>query len=379
MASIQDILKPITLTKVISRVAASNSLLLQYFGMQPGGPNEVYMGHGRDGSYHIFNHVRTIGAGTAPGTAARRRTRNPVGRVPFVYARMHEQISLMAEELHNLAKIDDPRLRDEAGESYIRLQTQPTGERAANWRTAMLVGMLRDSLYVIPDGDAWYFSYSNSGSLMRVNFQMPSGNKNQLNMLGVGSIIQVPWSDPSAPILGDLQKISAAFLQLCGGRLSRVLMKTSIWNYIINNDSVASTSGIADTPFKTYERQLGTGPDGTEVNAFMGTLKALPGVEFFISDDGLEIGNPGSEAFTTHFEDGGVSFCTNPISSGSMTMYKGSEPISEYDNGPETIKVGLSSWSKKSTNPTSTEIFTLDNAMCVNSVPASAAYGTVLF
>ena len=47
--------------------------------------------------------------------------------------------------------------------------------------------------------------------------------------------------------------------------------------------------------------------------------------------------------------------------------------------GPESVRVGLSVWSKKSANPTVTEIFVLDNGLAINHIPTSVAYGSVVF
>lgn len=378
MASIQEILRPITLTKTVSRIAASTQTVLSWMGMQPGGQNEVFYGHGREGTYHIFNHVRTAGLGRAPGTAAGRIARNPVARVPFVYARMHFEVSLLAEELHNLAKIDDPRMRDEAGSTYIKMQMRSPGERAGNWRTQMVVGMLRDSLYIHESGDDWYFTYESSGGLTQVPFGMPSGNKDQLDMLGAGSIIDASWANAGANIPMHLGKINAAFQQLMGGRLTDIHCTFNVWDNVTSNDFVAAKAGIANAPFETFERKVGEGPDGTPINEYTGRLRIAPGVTWHISDDGLEIGAPGSEAFTKHWGDNNAVFMNSPAS-GIYSMYQGSEPIAEYDGGPETVRIGLSSWSKKTSNPTATEIFTLDNALPVNHIPASVAYGTVVF
>lgn len=377
MAGIQDILRPITLTKVISRQAAATSLLLQRFGMQPGGKNELYVGHGREGSYHVYNNSRKVGHGTAPGTAASRGTRQAISKVPFVYPRMHEQISLLAEELHNLARIDDPRIRDEAGADYISRQTMTLSQKAANWRTALLVGMLRDSLYVQESGSTWYPSYTSSGAMMQIKTNIPTGNLSYLNMLNEGNIIDTPWSNPGANIPLHLSKINRAFQQLTGGRLSLVMCDSITWSWIITNDAVASTAGIANSPFRTFERQVGVGPDGTPINAFVGSLLCAPGVEFFITDEGLEIGAPGSEVFTPHIEAGKAVFSCDPLTTDTTAMYLGSEPIAERDGAPKQVKTGLASWSVEASNPTATNVFALDNALPVAMVPAAFAYGTV--
>ena len=379
MASIHDILRPLTLTKVVSRIAASTQTLLQFMQMQPGGANEQFVGHGREGSYNIFNNVRAAGLGRAPGTAAARRARQQVGRVPFVYPRMHEEVWLLAEEVHNISRISDPRMRDEAGKDYIRNQMRPPAQRAGNWRTMMCVGMLRDSLYVVESGDDWYFQYASSGNTFRVNFQMPAGNKTQLDMTGGGSIIDTSWDNPAANIPLHCQNINAAFQELNGGRLSDIHCTATVWNHVMTNDFVAAGAGIANPPFTQFERKVGAGPDGAPVNEYVAQVNSVPGVMWHVSDDGLDIGAPGSESFTKHWETDAAVFMMDPGTPGVYTMYQGSEPIAEYDNGPESVKIGLSSWSKKSANPTGTEIFTLDNALAVNHIPDSVAYGTVVY
>ncbi len=378
MASIHDILNPITLTKVVSRIAASSDVLLQFMGMGPGGPNEQFFGHGREGSYHIFDNVRTIGMGRTPGTAAGRRSRRPIGKVPFVYPRMHESVGLIAEEIHNISSIDDPAIRDEAGKKYIRLQATPVAQRAGNWRTAMIVGMLRDSLYYHEDGDDWYFTYTSSGNLSRVNFGMPSGNKDQLDMLGGGDLITVPWNDPSADIPGDITKIDAARQELGVGPIEHIHLTNAMWQNVITNDHVAAGAGIANPPFKVFEREAGTRADGSPMHEKIGQINSSPGIMWHISDDGLELGVPESESFTKHWGDNNAVFMGSPVATDNFSMYLGSEPIAEFDGGPETVRVGMSNWVVKRSNPTATELFTLDNALPVNHVPASVQYATLV-
>lgn len=378
MASIQTILQPITLTEVISRQMAAERWILQFMGMAPGGANEQYFGHGRTGEYQVFNNTRQIGRGRAPGTAAAIAKRQAIGRVPIVYPRMHEEIPLLAEELHNLARIGDPRMRDEAGAQMIRRQTGFLAQKAANWRAAQIFGMLRDALYVTESGDDWYFTYTSSGAAFQINHQMPAGNKTQLNMLAAGNIIDTSWDNPAADIPKHLGEIDAAFQELYGGQLRVVMCQNDIWQYVIKNDHVGSQAGIANTPFRTFERVVGTREDGSPLNVSVGELSCRPGVTWYITDEGLDLGAPGSETFTKYVGDNAAIFMNAP-DAGMFKMQLGSEPIAEYDNGPETVRVGLSSWSKKSANPTVTELFALDNALCINQIPSSTAYGTVVF
>lgn len=378
MASIHQILQPITLTKVVSRQMAAERWILSFMGMQPGGANEEFFGHGRDGSYQVFNNTRQIGRGRAPGTAAATAKRQAIGRVPITYPRMHEEIPLLAEELHNFAQIGDPRMRDEAGAVMIRRQTQFLAQKAANWRAAQIFGMLRDQLYVSVSGDDWYFNFTSSGSLFQINSNMPAGNKSQLDMLGDGDIIDTSWDNPAADIPKHLGEIDAAFQELYGGQLRNVIVQNAIWQNVIKNDHVASQGGIANTPFRTFERVVGTREDGSPLNVSVGELSCRPGLLWYITDEGLDLGAPGSETFTKYVGDNAAIFMPDP-NAGIYSLQLGSEPIAEYDGGPKTVRVGLSSWSKESANPTVTELFALDNALAISHIPNATAYGTVVF
>ncbi len=378
MASIHDILRPRVVARLVSQIAATTNSVLNFMGMQPGGPNEYVVG-GRSGTFEVFNNVRTAGWGRAPGTAAANRARNSVGRVPFTFPRHHEAVYLLAEEIHNFARLGvSDAARDEMGADYLKKQMVPPAQRLGNWRTALVVGMLRDSLYLHTQGDVWYPSYTSSGNLAQINYQMPAGNKSQLDMLGDGDIIDVSWDNAGANIPKHLLDIDAAFQELWGGRLEHVHCTSTIWNHVVTNDYVAAGAGIANTPFETFKRKIGEGPDGRPINEKIGTIRAVPYVEFHISDSGLEIGAPGSETYTKHWEDTAAVFMGDPTNQ-NFEMLLGSEPIAEYENAPQVVKVGADSWTKTSFNPTGWEMFTLDNALPCNYIPKSVAYGTVVF
>lgn len=386
VGSIHDILRPITFTKVISRVAAASSQLLNFFGMQPGGWNERNYGHGREGSYNIFNNVRTVAIGTAPGSPAAKRSRNPVGRVPFVYPRMNQQLSLLLEEMNNFAKIDDPRTRDAAGESYIRRQMTKPAQEAANWRTALLVGMLRDSLYVHELGQNWYPDYSSSSALYQINFQLPAGNKSQLNILDKddstsingSSIIDVSWASPGANIPLHINKIDAALMRRCGVHLNHIFLRTAMWDNVSNNDYVIGKAGIANPPFQVFERKVGDNPDGSPFMEKVATVNSCPGITFHINDEGVDLGNPESPTWTYHIGDNDALM----IPDVTPDLFEGcvaTEPVREYDNGPVVQKTGMSAWTTGKSNPSTEEAFVLDNFFPVPYNPGSWCYATPVF
>ncbi|HUQ72856.1 MAG TPA: hypothetical protein VM165_25230 [Planctomycetaceae bacterium] len=383
--SYQDILRPQVLTEVVRQVVASADPILNFMGFQPGGSNEKHYGHGREGDYHIFDDSRRVAKARAPGTPAGRSSKQAMKAVHFTYPRMHDSISLLGEYTHNLGMISDPRTRDVAGKDMITRQTSVLMRRAANFRIAMTVGMLRDSLYIQQEGDDWFINYTSTNALFQKNFRVPSGNKTTLTMtdragtaVHSGAIIDVPWSSPGADIVLHFAKINAARAAQGVGPVKHVHCNSIVARYLMNNDGLAVIAGISNPPFTKYERDMGTRPDGTPLHEYTLQFLALPGVTFHVTDEGLELWDAATDAhvWTKHFSDTMAVMMGEPTAE-KYTMYTGSEPIAEYDGGPETVRVGLSSWSKKTSNPTSTEIYVLDNCLSVPHDPYDLIVATV--
>jgi len=379
MAALQTILSPQVLTKVVSQKAAASDWLLQLFGLGPGGANEVFFGHARYGAFNIYNNVRTVAKGRAPGTAAARSAPNPLGTTPFTYPRMHDSVSLPAEVLHNLGLLTDPAQRDVAGADMIRRQTDTLGQKAGNWRKAQLIGALRDSLYFKPDGDSEYITFSSSGA-NQISFQMPAGNKAKLDMLGAGDIINASWATSTTNIPNHLLAINAAFQRLNGGHLAAVICGHKVFDYMRKNDHVQEEHGTSRSPYLRFERlTLDPAVGRTSRNVMICELTSAPGVVFYITDEGLDLGAEGSATFTKIVGENEAIFIGFEPGDDVIQCYQGSEPIAEYDGGNKNTKVGVASWAVERSNPTATDLFVLDNALIVNHVPDSVAYGTVVF
>ena len=386
MAGYLDILRPQVLTEVVKQVVASADPILNFMGFQPGGANEKHYGHGREGLYHIFDDSRKTAKGRAPGTPAARSSKQPMKAVPFVYPRMHDSISLLAEFFHNLGKIDNPSQRDEAGKAMITRQTETLTTRAANWRIAMTVGMLRDTLYIQQSGDDWFPSYTSTSALHQIEYGIPAGNKTQLNMtdragtsVHGASIIDVSWASNGSNIPLHIAKINQARSVQGVGPVRHIHLNSILWQSVVNNDYLAAQAGIANAPYAMYERESGTRPDGTVKHEYIAKFNQLPSVEWHVTDEGLELWNGTDYAFAKHFPDTMALLMGDPTQGGKYTLYTGSEPIAEYDGGPESVRVGLSSWSKKTSNPTATEIYILDNALPVPHDPYDLIPATVVF
>lgn len=357
--------------------------MINLFGCQPGGANEVNLGHGRTGAFNIYDNVRTVGKVKSPGTAAGRSNPNPIGNVTFTYPRMHDSVFQLAETVHNLGRLDDPAMRDTAGANMITRQTGTLGQKAANFRKALLTGTLRDELFLVPDGDSFYVTFDSTVTAnvpkIPIPTQMPAGNKANLDMLGDGDIISAKWDVATTDIPGQLGAINAAFQQLNGGHLAAIICNWAVWNAVIVNDVVGAIHGAAAPPFVSFERDsVEPVPGVTMRNVFRARLNTLPDTVWYVTDEGLDLGLEGAETFQKLVPDKKALFIGTEPMGGTIECYLGSEPIAEYDGGPETVRSGLSSWSVKRSNPTGTDIFALDNCLTVNHIPSSTAIGDVL-
>lgn len=386
MSAYLDLLRPQVLTEVVKQVVTSADPILRFMGFEPGGANERFYGHGREGVFHVFDDTRRVAKGRAPGTPAGRSEKQPMKAVPFTYPRMHDSYSLLAEFVHNLGQIGDPRMRDEAGKDMIMRQTLSLTQKASAWRIAMTVGMLRDSLYVTENGDDWFVNYESSGALFQNPYRVPAGNKSQLNMTTRGgtsiygaNILDVPWTSSGANIPEHIAKINAARANQGTGPVVHAHLNSILWQSLTKNDYLTAQAGIANPPFDTYYREAGQRPDGSPVHEYIGKFNSLPGLTFHISDEGVETWNGTDYAFAKHWADTQVVLMGEPKGTMKYTLYQGSEPIAEYDGAPETVRVGLSAWSKKTSNPTGTELYVLDNALPVPHDPFDIVIATVSF
>lgn len=390
IASIQHLLRPQVLTEVISTQAEPSNWLGALFGIQSGktangrsrGRNVRNKGHRQSGAYHVYDNLRTVGAGRVRGASAHRRKRNPMALVNFVYPRLYDSIELDLDELDQLGKISNPAKHDAAGREMIGLQTRSLSQLGENWRKALIVGSIRDELKFVSKGDNMWidFDAAAANNVIEVKGRRPTGNKAKLDMLGKGDIIDKSWDDITADIPSHLGEISAAFQELCGGHLSAVIVTNKVWQNIIKNTAVRNIHGSANAPFVSLKRDTFDAEIAkTMAKVHCAYLSVYPDVVFYITDEGLDLGEPGKETYQKIVPDDKAIFIGhNPID-GTVALYEGSEMVSERDGAPANRKTGMASWHCTRANPTREDIFILDNAMVVNHVPKSEAMGTVIF
>lgn len=360
--SMPTILQPGTLSEVVSRVNVTNTRLQNFFGRN----KEQRMG--RNFAWDIFDQTREVEGSRMPGTGPARVTPQPVGQVNGTFPRVHSSIQLPYESLGNIRQLGGIEL-DPSGESYITRQITVLKQKYVNHVEMQYAAMLRGQYYYSVTGDDLIPSLS-SGTFT-IDYQIPSGNKSSLNMMGAGNIISALWSSASTDIPAQLNAINAAFEQLTGRPLEHVWLSSVTMNYVLTNDKVKALSGTANVVFDQDTRDPVT-KDRTVV------LKGIPWLTFHVTDGVLAFGGNGITGGTSVklIPDGYASFCVEPDP--SWTNYlEGSEVVVEYPGASPTMRYGQHFWAESTTKPAGYELIGVLNGLPALYAPKCLAYGTV--
>lgn len=402
-ATLQELLLPQVILRVISRIRKGQGFVGRWLGFHPdrydpetvtlAGPNTLNPGTSvRNVVYRVFDKTRVVAKARAPGVGPATVARNQVGQAQIACARYHQKMNLSYEELGNLSPIVGPNsVIDQGGQNYIMLQETNMAEQFNMVIEMMAAAMLRDSLYFWMVNDDWMpnFSAPTSASqpYFNVPFQIPSSNKNQLNMLGTGNILLNSWANPGATILNDINAIIAAFVQLSGYAMTDVIINSLMWSNLLLNTQIRNVGGSANTSFAENTRTPETFPDGLPGVYYKGVLRALPNVTFHICDDVVALNtdidpsysNAPSSALLAKLIPDNMAIFLPEASSQWTQMYHGGELVVENPGQPAMLRTGYYAWKEYSTQPSSVELLSLLNAIPLLYVPKACAPATVIF
>lgn len=399
-ATLQELLLPQVILRVISRIRNGQGALGRWLGFQPdrfdndnvtlSGPNTI-QGDTRQATFRIFDNTRVVAKGRAPGTGPATVSQNQMGAVQIECARYHIKIPLLYEMLGNLSPMVGPNSQiDAGGQNYLMLQETFIARQFNMMIEMMSAAMLRDSLYFWMVGDNWFPNFTAaSGTTVgfQVPFQIPSGNKSQLNMLGTGNIIGTSWANPGAPILNDCASIEAAYAQLSGYSMTDVWVNGLMWNNILLNTQIRNVGGSSNTVYAEYDREPETFMDGLKGNKFVGVLRAMPHVRWHIDNDVLALNTdmdpsysnaPAGATLSKVVPDTMAIFCTQ-ASSDWTQLYQGGEYVVENYGSPGMLRRGYYFWREFTTQPSAIELIGLLNAIPLLYVPKAVAPATVVF
>lgn len=380
--SVSKILAPQRIMGVVKRVQGGRQSLAKLLGYVGDGANIAPIG-GRQTSYDVFNSTRQLPRGIAPDGVRRLAPPQVVGNVQVVFPRAGETIPLLYEKMINQRAIGGPTSNlDKRGLAYIGHQEKFLAEKFLNLIEFQAASMFRGQYHFAPVNDqSFIHSWASTGlpGEKTINFQIPTGNKGQLNMLGDGNIIDVSWDSQDANDLYDADipnqffGINAAMEALCGLPLEHVSMNSLTWNYLVKNQQVKSQAGIANMPLQSIER-----PEGWH---FTGLIRAVPWLTFHIMDHVLEIENPAGEFTRTKvLEDGHIYGHPEP-SSAWTELGQGSEIVVEglAANATTEERFGQYAWATPSDNPAGYNLHQVYNGLPLLYVPGAVVDATVVF
>ncbi len=329
----------------------------------------------RSGFYDIYDKPQDGVPVVMPGAPASREALHPIGQNAYQIARFNPSIHLLYDKLKNQRSFgQNDGVLDSNGINYVNLQTKMLGLKTLNSLEIMTLGMMQDSLYLIPkasDPNAFDLSFTSTNNIGRINFQIPTGNKGTLDMTGGGAIIDAVWSLDNTKIVTHCNKISDAFVYLNGRPLSKIAIDSVGWSYVINNTEVRTAAGTASSPWSTYDVLPGNAPDGIRKPIKRAVLKALPEIEWTITDERIKVAGSSVKKIPT----GRAFFSTDPQDVYQLGYYK--EPIVEKQGQAAVMKSGFSTWWEEKTNPSGVEFFTLMNLLPMLNVPSAQAWGTI--
>jgi hypothetical protein len=361
-------------TRVISRIKTPQTRIQDWMGMNPGGPASNTVGGDKFG-WDIFDRTRTIAKGRPPGTGPSTIAPQKIGHQTASAYRAHEKLLLLESRIFRTRPPGGQwGSIDRRGQQYVLRQQQYLAQRFRNNREFMIAHMLRGGFAIKIDGDDWIPVALGDGTF-DVNYRIPDANKEQLNMLGGGNIIDTSWATvATADIPKHVLDISSAFEQLHGRPLRHVWCNTGVLHKVLNNVKLQALAGTANVVFNTFTPSDLRGPDGIEDTGYEVVLRGIPWLRWHVYDAGLEVDG----TFAKILANDHCIFLPDPAPDWTE-WYEGSEVVGTNVIDPGTERFGLASWVTRVIDPAGFELKALDVGLPILYIPTAIAYGEVVF
>jgi hypothetical protein len=363
--STATLLAPKTILEVISQLDLPGTSLQNLFGWGFRGANKMQQS-GRSFAYDVLDPTRRVATARVPGQSASRQKPQKVSAVNGVFPRSAETISLLDEDLLNRRRLGGSvEELDSFGESYVTRQEAYLAQRFANLIEFQTAAMLRGKYSFYNDGDDLLHGFA--GGDVDIEFQQPAGNRDQLDMLGGGDLLDADWATAATDIPGQLASINAAMVQLTGLGLAHVVLTSAGWQHVINNTKV-QTLGGSEAVVNSIRR--------VSAGEFTASVRALPWITFHVVDYGLEIYNGTSETFTRLIEDDHAAFLPDP-SPRWVQYLEGSEIVTEGPGGAKSEVHGFHPFAYPTHDPSGWDLCAVFNGIPALYLPSALAYGLI--
>lgn len=364
--SVSQVLAPKTIVKAVQQLNLPGTTLQRLFGWHFSGTNKVQQS-GRNYAYDVVKNSRRIATGRNPGQASTRQEPQKISASTGTFPRSAETIALFDEDLLNRRAIGGPSDElDSRGETYVTRQEAYLAQRFANLIEFQTAAMLRGSYAYLEAGDELRHGFTGEGAT--VSFQVPEGNRDQLDMLDDGNILAADWATAGTDIPKHLHQINAAMVRLTGLGLAHVALTSVGWQYLVNNTKVQAQGGSANVVFDSLQR-VGAGE-------FSVVLRAMPWITFHVIDYGLETWNGSAHTFEKLIEDDHAAFFPEPSRRWTQFL-EGSEIVTEGPNGPKSERYGFHPFAYPTHDPSGWNLSAVFNGIPALYTPEAVAYGKI--
>lgn len=244
----------------------TDGLLNRMLGMTRGS-------EGNQGSYWRVEGTRQTSIRVAYGSPSVRRAQKGASEVPVNLLHTFEHIVHKPTTLTQLQSMDNPA-RQKLGQQEIDRQTGLFLQYFRNLRIAAVCSALAK-------GYIWFdingnLLPSSSNAVDTIDFGIPAGNKDQLDVFGTAAIIGASWATDGTDILGDLTAIKKASIKKSGYPLRYALYGENIPEYLVSNTNIKNM--IGGNPRMSDAFSKGEIPDG------LGGFTWIPAYQWFYED-----------------------------------------------------------------------------------------------
>lgn len=246
--------------------------------------------NGDTGEYTRVTGTRQTARIAAYGSASQVAALKDIAKIPVKLIHTVESIYHNPITLINLFKYNELAIQrlgiDEVARQTREFKIRFDNLRVASAESALFTGQINF-------GAGGNLQPTSAGAVVSVNFGVPAGNQNQLNVDGTGNIIAIPWTTATAPIVSQITKIKKAARKLTGYPIKIAFYGENVPDYIFA--STIYKNYLALNPMANQQANAGEIPNG-----FCG-LQWVPAYEAFFEDQNgvnQDIVNPNGVTFT---------------------------------------------------------------------------------
>lgn len=283
---------------------------------------------GDSGYYFKIENTRRVAQQVMFGAASKAAKFKGISKIPIKLIHSFEHFNHEVVTLQNLLSEDEGRQK--LGIELFGHKIAEFTQTYVNLRRAALYSMLSTGhIYIDNEGD---LVMDSAKAIIDVDYGVPAGNKNQLDVLGDGDIIAAKWSNTATDIATQIADLQKAALTKTGYKVKLALYGKNVPGYIAGN-----------TVMKEFLRM-------SPVSAKMVASGGIPMDFLDLEWRPYYAANFEDHLGTTHFfcGDNDVVFLPDIMDRGWWGLIEGSFPcpsdVRAFSDGIEALKSMVETW-----------------------------------